>query len=131
MRKTMAPLSEHEKTQLRRLEQQLQADDPKFVKAMRSRRSRRSFSVWHRNSIRNNTPFNVAGASLGICIFIVGVVAMHNPYVSFLGIALLITGVYRLVVLTETEDRAPRLKTKSAFMVNLECRWDERKRNEL
>jgi uncharacterized membrane protein len=131
----MAPLSEHEKKQLRLMEEQLHKDDPKFVKYMRSMRT--GF-VWHRRPHKHNVLFNVTGLILGASISSVGVFA-SNLALFILGFILVLVAYYRMRVSVYwarkgariQTPRMPRNKTKSAFMARLEYQWDERKKNEL
>lgn len=125
----MTPLSEHEKRQLRLLESQLQADDPKFVKTMRTKRS---IAPWHR-PVARNVMFAVIGFFVGIPLLFVGLIAPGAVAVSMAGVAIFLAGMYFAVAaLAFTEGITPsaRIKRKSSFMADLESKWDERKRND-
>lgn len=129
----MAPLSEHEKAQLRLLEEQLHAEDPKFVKAMRSQRM---------NSGKQQHGQKKRGVFLALVVFIVGViivlagVTMHMIMVGVLGGVVALSSYFILsagksVTSNSAPASAQRPKTRSEFMANLERQWDERKKNEL
>ena len=124
----MAPLSEHEKRQLRLLEAQLHAEDPKFVKTMRTKQS---ISLWRRPKLRN-AMLAAVGVVLGITGMIIGVV-LPTLFVgiSIIGVLTFTIGVFAALWIFQDETISiPRVKTRN-FMANLESRWDERKRNNL
>lgn len=129
----MAPLSEHEKAQLRLLEEQLHTEDPKFVKAMRSQRM---------NSGKQQRGHTKRGVVLALGVFTVGIiillagVTMHSIIVGILGGVVALASYFILssgksVASNSAPASTPHPKTRSAFMENLERQWDERKKNEL
>lgn len=124
----MASLSEHERKQLRLLEAQLHAEDPKFVKTMRTKQS---VTLWRRPKARN-AMLSAIGLVLGITGLIVGLVIPGATGVSLAGLVMFCLGVYFVLAWVFSEDviSMPRAKTKT-FMANLEARWDERKRDSL
>lgn len=124
----MAPLSEHEKRQLRLLEAQLHAEDPKFVQTMRTKRS---IALWRRPKARNAI-LSAVGLLLGTTGLIIGLVVPGAVVLSLAGLIMFCLGVYFAIAWIFSEDiiSMPKAKTKT-FMANLEARWDERKRNNL
>ena len=129
----MAPLSEHEKAQLQILEEQLHAEDPKFVQAMRSQRM---------NSVKQQRGQKKRGVFLALVVFTVGIiialagVTMHSIIVGILGGVVALASYFILsagksVPSNSAPASTPHPKTRSAFMENLERQWDERKKNEL
>lgn len=124
----MAPLSEHEKRQLRLLEAQLHAEDPKFVKTMRTKRS---IPLFRRPKARNAI-LAAIGLLFGTTGLVVGLVVPGTVGLSLAGLVLFCLGVYFAIAWVFAEDiiSMPKAKTKT-FMANLEARWDERKRNNL
>lgn len=124
----MAPLSEHEKRQLRLLEAQLHAEDPKFVKTMRTKRS---IPLWRRHKARS-AMVSVTAFLLGVTGLIVGLVTPDNVGLCGVGLVMFSVGIYFAMEAIYSEDAIamPRAKTKT-FMANLEARWDERKRNSM
>lgn len=119
----MTPLSEHEKRQLRLLESQLRADDPKFAKTMRTTRS---VSPWHRPGARNII-LAAAGFLVGIPTLIVGLIVPGAVAVSIAGLAVFMFGVYFAVAAVAFSAGV----TPAPFMTSFEAKWDERKRNGL
>lgn len=128
----MAPLSEHEKAQLRLLEEQLHAEDPKFVKAMRSKRMG---SKWQRSQKPGNPVLGLVAFTVGVIILLAGI-TMHSIGIGILGCAVAFMGfLSSYFTFNMGKSAAPasaqRPKTRSEFMANLERQWDERKKNEL
>lgn len=125
----MAPLSEHEKNQLRLLEEQLHADDPTFVKSMRSMGSK---TLGQRTPQKGNVMLTTGGFLLGCLMLAVGL-AMHNAVGGILGFVVMVASVYSMKTPLKSSQTsfASRPKSRRAFMADLEARWDERKRNEL
>lgn len=126
----MAPLTEHEKRQLRMLENQLRTEDPKFVKAMRSNHMG---AVYHRGPKKQRSRLGIVTFSLGVILLITGLV-MQSIVVGFLGCFILSTSFIRacwnLVAVQSVSPSSSQPKTKSTFMTNLESRWAERKKND-
>jgi hypothetical protein len=123
----MTPLSDHEKKQLLLLEEQFHAEDPKFVKTMRSKGS-----FWKSIPQKHRQIFSLVGISLGTGIFSVGV-AMPNILIGVLGMVLCIISVHSML---DTFERSAqtfvlRPQARRTFMENLEYKWDERKKNDL
>jgi hypothetical protein len=125
----MASLSEHEKNQLRLLEEQLHADDPKFVKSMRSMGAT---SLGHSSAKKRSILFTATGLPLGSAIFAVGI-AMQNVVIGALGFVVMVVSAYsiRSPRKSSSAPSPSQQKTQNTFMENLERKWDERKENEI
>jgi hypothetical protein len=125
----MASLSEHEKNQLRLLEEQLHADDPKFVKSMRSMGAT---SLGHSSAKKRGILFTATGLPLGSAILAVGI-AMQNVGIGALGFVVMVISAYSIRVPRKSSPTSfvSQPKTQSTFMENLERKWDERKKNEI
>ena len=122
----MAPLSEHEKRQLRLMEERFEADDPKFVQNMRAphRMARLRFP-------RTRKYICFGAAAVGLVMLVTGIMT-GNVLLGSAGYLVAMAAIYRgsywLGVPTTPSVRHP--KPQSAFMANLERQWDERKNNE-
>ncbi|WP_285314010.1 DUF3040 domain-containing protein [Pseudarthrobacter sp. fls2-241-R2A-168] len=119
------PLSEHEQKLLEQLEKQLHADDPKFASTMQSDPIR-SWSARH-------VIVGVLGAIAGILLLLVGV-STQLIVVGVLGFVVMSGGVY-VATLRGTSfgksktGKAEQSRSRTSFMINLEERWDERRRD--
>ncbi|MFD3799758.1 DUF3040 domain-containing protein [Kocuria palustris] len=127
-------LSEREQQLLAQLEQQLNAEDPRFVSQMDSRPVKPTFS----------TRALVLGAVIGVVGLgiVVGGVAMDSILVGVLGFLIMSFGVYWASTRSSGAKEAGESsssrggakakpaaakKPQSSFMRNLENRWDERR----
>ena len=125
------PLSEREQKLLEQLEQQLSADDPRFASSM-------SESTGSGFSTRNLIIGAVAGAA-GLAILLWGV-SSQLIWLGLIGLVVLAAGIYLATSRprrgsSETTPRDPAqqpagARRSSAFMTDLEQRWDERRRQE-
>ena len=127
-------LSEREQQLLAQLEQQLNAEDPRFVSQMDSRPVKPTFS----------TRALVLGAVIGVVGLgiVVGGVALDSILVGVLGFLIMSFGVYWASTRSSGAKEAGESsssrggakakpaaakKPRSSFMRNLENRWDERR----
>lgn len=127
-------LSEREQQLLAQLEQQLNAEDPRFVSQMDSRPVKPTFS----------TRALVLGAVIGVVGLgiVVGGVALDSILVGVLGFLIMSFGVYWASTRSSGAKEAGESsssragakgkpaatkKPESSFMRNLENRWDERR----
>ncbi|MFQ4150427.1 DUF3040 domain-containing protein [Arthrobacter sp. LAPM80] len=122
------PLSEHEQRLLDQLEEQLNAEDPKFANALSSS-PKRSMST-------RNVVIGVLVVIVGLLILLGGV-GSQLIVVGILGFLVMGGGVY--IALSKPKyvmsaKGAPRAgtksgaKSKSGFMNGLEEKWEERRR---
>lgn len=120
------PLSEHEQRLLDQLEQQLNAEDPKFASALASDPAR-SLSTRH---IVLGVLVTIAGI-----LILLGGVATSLIIVGILGFLIMGAGVYIAMSRPKfkgdpTMAAKPHARQKSGFMNNLEERWEERRRDQ-
>lgn len=126
------PLSEHEQKLLEQLEQQLNADDPRFASSMAA------------DEARPVTRFSLRNVVLGILVVLVGLgiiiagVSTKLILLGVLGFVVAAAGVYFATVHRGSGTISAKDSAKSAagkrkpqntsnFMRGLEDKWDERR----
>ncbi len=123
-------LSEHEQRLLEQLEQQLNAEDPRFVHSMAS--SGRSFS----------TRRIVLGALIGVAgilVLLVGI-SFQNIFIGVGGFLIMGASVYFATARSKSEGesrgksnaspKSPTSPRGGSFMGGLEEKWDQRRQGE-
>lgn len=123
-------LSEHEQRLLEQLEQQLNADDPKFAQSMAS--SGRNFST------RRLVLGSLIGVA-GILLLLVGI-SFQNIFIGVAGFLVMGTGVYFATTHGKSEKGSgggstPRTSKsptspRGGFMGGLEEKWDQRRQGD-